>query len=53
MSYELDDEGNRIGEDFAIVKKFAEAGARFVNSAEVTWIYHVGHGNTLGMPNRW
>ena len=53
MSYELDDEGNRIGEDFAIVKKFAEAGARFVNSAEVTWIYHVGHGNTLGMANRW
>jgi hypothetical protein len=22
-------------------------------SPEVTWIYHVGHVNTLGMPSAW
>ena len=52
-SYDVDGEGNRIGEDFMIVKKFAEAGARFVNTGDITWLYHVGHGNTLGMPGRW
>jgi len=53
LSYARDDSGNRIGEDFDVVRRMAEAGARFVNSPEVTWIYHVGHGNTLGMPSRW
>jgi hypothetical protein len=52
-SYELDSEGNRIGEDFMLVKRLAYYGARFAVSPEVTWIYHVGHGNTLGMPNKW
>jgi hypothetical protein len=53
MSYERDDQGNRIGEDFLIVKRLASAGARFAVSPEVTWIYHKGHSNTLGMPNAW
>jgi hypothetical protein len=53
LSYERDESGNRIGEDFVIVKKLAEAGARFAVSGEVTWIYHTGHKNTLGMPNAW
>lgn len=53
LSYERDDQGNRIGEDFLIVKRLAEAGARFAVSGEVTWIYHTGHKNTLGMPNAW
>jgi len=52
-SYEVDNEGNRIGEDFMLVKRLAHYGAKFAISPEVTWIYHVGHGNTLGMPNRW
>ena len=52
-SYDVDGDGNRVGEDFHIVKNLAAAGAKFVNSPEVTWIYHVGHGNTLGMPGRW
>jgi hypothetical protein len=52
-SYEVDKSGNRIGEDFVIVQRLAKAGARFAVSPEVTWIYHVGHGNTLGMPNAW
>ena len=53
LSNDLDSEGNRIGEDFMIVKKLASAGAKFAVSPEVTWIYHVGHNNTLGMPNAW
>lgn len=53
LSYERDESGNRIGEDFLIVKRLAEAGARFAVSGEVTWIYHTGHKNTLGMPNAW
>jgi hypothetical protein len=53
LSYERDDQGNRIGEDFWIVKKLAKAGAKFAVSGEVTWIYHTGHKNTLGMPNAW
>lgn len=51
-SFDKDEQGHRIGEDFIFVKKLAAAGARFANSAEVTWIYHIGHGNTLGMPDR-
>ena len=53
LSYERDDQGNRIGEDFLIVKRLAAANAKFAVSPEVTWIYHTGHTNTLGMPNAW
>jgi hypothetical protein len=53
LSNDVDESGNRIGEDFVIVKRLASAGARFAVSPEVTWIYHTGHGNTLGMPNAW
>jgi glycosyltransferase involved in cell wall biosynthesis len=52
-SYIVDGENNRIGYDFHFTRKCAAAGARFVNSPVVTWIYHVGHGSTLGMRNRW
>jgi hypothetical protein len=53
FSYELDSQGNRIGEDFMIVKRLAAIGAKFAVSPEITWIYHTGHSNTLGMPNAW
>lgn len=53
LSYEPDEEGNRIGEDFVFVKKLAALDARIVGTDEVTWIYHTDHENTLGMPNRW
>jgi len=53
LSYYQDDSGNRIGEDFMLVLKLAKAGAKFAVSPEITWIYHTGHGNTLGMPNAW
>ena len=52
-SYEVDAQGNRVGEDFHLVRRLAHEGARIAVSPEVTWIYHVGHGNTLGMPSRW
>lgn len=52
-SYVVDSENNRIGYDFHFVRKCAAAGAKFVNSPAVTWIYHVGHGSTLGMRHRW
>lgn len=52
-SYEVDAQGNRVGEDFHLVRRLAHDGARIAVSPEVTWIYHVGHGNTLGMPSKW
>lgn len=51
--YERDAEGNRMGEDFALVKRLAYERIPVAVSPEVTWVYHVGHGNTLGMPSRW
>ncbi len=53
LSYEVDNEGNRIGNDFNLVKKLAKANKYITNISEITWIYHVGHGSTLGMPIRW
>jgi hypothetical protein len=52
-SNDLDEYGNRIGEDFHLVKRLAHHRAKVAVSPEVTWIYHVGHGNTLGRPSRW
>jgi glycosyltransferase involved in cell wall biosynthesis len=52
-SFVVDSENNRIGYDFNFVKKCSAAQATFVNSDLVTWIYHVGHGSTLGMRDRW
>ena len=53
MGFERDNAGNRIGYDFHFVKKLAAIDAKIVHTPEVTWIYHVEHGSTLGMPNRW
>jgi glycosyltransferase involved in cell wall biosynthesis len=52
-SYEVDNEGNRMGHDFHLIKKLAAANKYITNIPDVTWIYHVGHPSTLGMPNRW
>ena len=52
-SYDLDVQGNRIGEDFHLARKFAAHRVPVAVSPEVTWIYHVGHRNTLGMPTGW
>jgi len=53
VSYEVDNEGNRVGQDFNLIKKLAKANKYITNISEITWIYHVGHGSTLGMPIRW
>ena len=52
-SYERDESGNRIGEDYHLVKRLAWEKIPVAVTGEVTWIYHTGHGNTLGMPNAW
>jgi glycosyltransferase involved in cell wall biosynthesis len=53
LSYEVDNQGNRIGNDFNLVKKLSKANKHITNISEITWIYHVGHPSTLGMPIRW
>jgi hypothetical protein len=52
-NFQVDEQGHRIGEDYMLVKKLAQAGAKFAVTGETTWIYHVDGGNTLGMPDRW
>ena len=36
-----------------MIKKLVAANKKIVHHPELTWIYHVGHGSTLGMPVRW
>jgi hypothetical protein len=52
-SFEVDNRGNRIGPDFNLIKKLAQANKHITNIPDITWIYHVGHPSTLGMPIRW
>ncbi len=52
-SFEVDNEGNRIGHDFNVIKKLCKANKYITNILDITWIYHVGHPSTLGMPLRW
>jgi glycosyltransferase involved in cell wall biosynthesis len=53
LSFEVDSQGNRIGNDFNLIKKLSKANKHITNIPEITWIYHVGHPSTLGMPIRW
>ena len=53
FSMEVDNEGNRIGQDFHLIKKLAAANKYITNIPDVTWIYHVGHPSTQGIPIRW
>jgi glycosyltransferase involved in cell wall biosynthesis len=52
-SMELDNEGNRIGQDFVMIKKLVAADKKIYHHNEITWIYHVGHPSTQGIPLRW
>lgn len=52
-SYDRDDIGNRIGEDYLLAKRLGEQKIPVAVTGEVTWIYHTGHSQTLGMPNAW
>ena len=52
-SYILDNEGNRIGNDFLFIKRMAKANKKIVHIPIVTWIYHDDRISTQGMPVRW
>jgi hypothetical protein len=52
-SYERDEQGNRIGEDYYLAKRLAHEKIPVAVTGEVTWIYHTGHKQTLGMPSAW
>ena len=52
-SNEIDNEGNRIGQDFHLIKKLASANKHITNISDITWIYHIGHLSTQGIPSRW
>lgn len=53
FSNELDAEGNRVGQDFHLIKKLAKSKKYITNIPDITWIYHVGHPSTQGIPIRW
>ena len=52
-SDERDEQGNRKGEDYYLAQRLAQEKIPVAVTGEVTWIYHTGHRNTLGMPNAW
>ena len=52
-SYNVDNEGNRIGHDFLFIQRMAKANKKIVHLPVVTWIYHDDRVSTLGMPIKW
>jgi len=52
-SYNVDNEGNRIGYDFLFIKRMAAANKKIIHLPKVTWIYHDDRISTQGMPLRW
>ncbi len=52
-SFNIDDQGNRIGYDFLFIKRMAQANKKIIHLPVVTWIYHDDRISTLGMPIRW
>jgi glycosyltransferase involved in cell wall biosynthesis len=52
-SYNLDEQGNRIGYDFLFILRLVQMKKKIVHLPKVTWIYHDDRLSTLGMPNRW
>jgi hypothetical protein len=45
--------GEISGEDFPFFLALSDAGARFAQTPEATWIWHHDSGNTSGLPTRW
>jgi glycosyltransferase involved in cell wall biosynthesis len=52
-SYNVDNEGNRIGYDFLFIQRMAKANKKIIHLPAVTWIYHDDRVSTQGMPLRW
>jgi hypothetical protein len=48
----VDSTGNRLGFDYLLILRLVEAGKIIKHVPERTWIYHIGHPSTLGMPSR-
>jgi glycosyltransferase involved in cell wall biosynthesis len=51
-SFNVDSTGNRLGFDYLLILRLVEAGKIIKHVPERTWIYHIGHPSTLGMPSR-
>ena len=51
-SMNMDNTGNRIGHEYLLILRLVEAGKIIKHLPERTWIYHIGHPSTLGMPSR-
>lgn len=49
----VDDEGNRIGEDFLLITRLCARGAKIVHLNQRTWRWHHHASNTSGLPSRW
>lgn len=45
-------DGNRAGEDYRLILRLVEQGAKIVHLPEKTWIWYHHNGNTSGMPSR-
>lgn len=53
FSNNLDETGNRIGEDYLMIHKMVERNMKIVHVNEVTWVWNVDGSGTHGRPDRW
>lgn len=49
----VDENGNRIGEDYLAVRRLNDLGGRIVHHPARTWRWHHHFANTSGRPDRW
>lgn len=53
LSDELDETGNRIGEDYLMIHKMVRSGMRIIHVNEETWVWNMDGSGTHGRPDRW
>jgi hypothetical protein len=53
LSNNLDQDGNRIGEDYLMLHKMVDRGMKIVHVNEVTWVWNWDGDGTHGRPDRW
>lgn len=53
LSNNLDETGNRIGEDYLIVQRMAAANMKIVHVNKETWVWNMDGNGTHGRPDRW
>lgn len=49
----VDEEGNRAGEDYALILRAVKAGAKIVHLPVRSWAWHHHATNTMGLSSRW